>query len=64
MQMTEEDECADWGIGWYSDISLHQHSTSDQSTMGLEQLGSSEYSDFQQQKSGNCLGIESLDAAV
>jgi hypothetical protein len=46
MQMTEDGECADWGIGWHSDLSLHKHSTSDQSMMGLEQLGSSKHYDF------------------
>jgi hypothetical protein len=47
MQLFEEGDCADWGIGWHSDLSLHKHSTSDQSAMSLEQLGSSKYSDSQ-----------------
>jgi hypothetical protein len=39
------------------------HSTFVQSALGLEQPRSSEHSDFQQQESGNCWGIELLDAA-
>jgi hypothetical protein len=48
-------------IGWQSDISPYKRSTSVHPIMGSEQLGSSEYSDFQQQESGNCWGAESLD---
>jgi hypothetical protein len=36
--------------------------TSVHPVMGFEQLESSKHSDFQQQESGNCWGIESLDA--
>jgi hypothetical protein len=52
-----------WGINWLDDLSLHKHSTSVQAALGLEHLGSSEHSNFQQQVSGNYWGIESLDAA-
>jgi hypothetical protein len=52
---------ADWGIDWQDDLSLHKHITSVQSTLGLDELGSSEHFDFQQQESGNCWGIKSLD---
>jgi hypothetical protein len=56
------DECTDWGIGWQNDLSRHKHSTSVQTRLGFEQLGSSEHFDFQQQGSGNCWGAESLNA--
>jgi hypothetical protein len=63
MQLSEEGECTDWGIGWHSDLSLHKYCTRDQSAMGLEQLGSSEHSNFQQHGFGNYWGVESLDTA-
>jgi hypothetical protein len=59
MQLSEKGECADWGIGWHSDLSLHNHSICDQSAMGLEQLGSTEHSDSHHPRFGNCLGAES-----
>jgi hypothetical protein len=40
----------------------HKQNTSVQPTTSLKQLGSSEYSDFQQQGFGNYWGAESLDA--
>jgi hypothetical protein len=53
----------DWGIGWQSDLSPQMHSTSVHPIMGSEQLESSEHYNSQQQESGNCWGVESLDAA-
>jgi hypothetical protein len=64
MLLSKEGECTDWGIGWHSDLSLHKHSTCNQSMIGLEQLGSSEHSDSQQQGSRNCLGIELYDVVM
>jgi hypothetical protein len=37
---------------------LHKHSTFVQPTLRLGHLGSSEHSDFQQQRFGNCWGAE------
>jgi hypothetical protein len=45
MQLSEEGGCANWGTSWHSDHFLHKHSTSVQSALGFEQLGSFEHSD-------------------
>jgi hypothetical protein len=60
--MSEAGGCADWGIGWQSDLAPHKHSTSVHPIMGFEQIESSEHSDSQKQGSGNCGGADSLDA--
>jgi hypothetical protein len=54
----------DWGIVWCNIPCLHSCGTYDQLAVGLGQLGSSEHSDSQQQESGDCWGMESLDAVV
>jgi aminopeptidase C len=51
----------DWGIGWQSDLAPHKHSTSVHPVMVFEQLDSSEHSDSQQQRSGNCWSAKSLN---
>jgi hypothetical protein len=53
----------DWGLGWQSDLAPHKRSTSIHPVMGSKQLECSEHSDFQQQESRNCWGVESLNAA-
>jgi hypothetical protein len=50
----------DWGTGSHSDLFHHKHSTFVQSMLGSEQPGSFEHSDFQQEESRNCWGVESL----
>jgi hypothetical protein len=57
-QTTEEDECMDWGTDWQNDPSHHRHSSSDQPEISFGQPGCFEYSDSQQQESGNCWGAE------
>jgi hypothetical protein len=61
VQTVEEGECVDWGTDWQNDPSHHMHSTSDQPEISFEQPRSSKHSDFQQQKSENCQGAESID---
>jgi hypothetical protein len=46
-----------WGIGWQSDISPHNRSTSVDPVRSSEQLESSEHFDFQQLESRNCWGV-------